>query len=261
MRNEEDRRFAQTLARGLQVLRAFKASDGPLGNQELATRTQIPKPTISRLTFTLSELGFLEHLPTYEKYRLGPAAMALGSVAHATVPFVESAAELMQPLADELEALVALTMRDGDRMLLTHCWRPQGAPCIWISSGFRMPLIGTSTGLAYLASLDSQQAAALISELTVKSESNHLKVMTEVQESKRMLMNHGFLESFGKWNPGIFGVSVPFRTHSFSEPLVFLCGAPAKSSTKKSMRQITGPKLAERVRQLNGIISGGIGQQ
>ena len=67
----EDRHFVTALARGLQVLSCFRASDKMLGNQELARRCGLPKSTISRLTYTLTKLGYLEHDPEVGRYRLG----------------------------------------------------------------------------------------------------------------------------------------------------------------------------------------------
>jgi len=67
-----DRSFVVALARGLDVLRAFHPNDGLLGNQEIAARTKLPKPTISRLTYTLTKLGYLTPVPRFEKYQLAP---------------------------------------------------------------------------------------------------------------------------------------------------------------------------------------------
>ena len=36
---EQDRRYANTLARGLRILRAFRPSDNGLGNLEISERT------------------------------------------------------------------------------------------------------------------------------------------------------------------------------------------------------------------------------
>ncbi len=47
---EKDPQFAYTLARGLDVLRAFDASSPVLGNRELSQRTGISRPTVARLT-------------------------------------------------------------------------------------------------------------------------------------------------------------------------------------------------------------------
>src|SRR6202051_2018164 len=48
-----DRSFVVALSRGLDVLRAFQPNDGLLGNQGVAARTKLPKPTDLRLTSTL----------------------------------------------------------------------------------------------------------------------------------------------------------------------------------------------------------------
>lgn len=60
LRAKEDRHFVTALARGLEVLSAFRSRDRLLGNQELARRCGLPKSTISRLTYTLTREGYLE---------------------------------------------------------------------------------------------------------------------------------------------------------------------------------------------------------
>ena len=91
-----DRSFVVALSRGLDVLRAFRPNDGLLGNQEIAARTNLPKPTVSRLTYTLTKLGYLTPVPRFEKYQLAPSAMSLGyaaltnlGVRHLSEPFRE----------------------------------------------------------------------------------------------------------------------------------------------------------------------------
>ena len=68
-----DRSFVIALSRGLDVLRAFHPNDGLLGNQELAARTKLPKPTVSRLTYTAQVLN--------ESLRLCPPAAGVGRTA------------------------------------------------------------------------------------------------------------------------------------------------------------------------------------
>src|SRR5258708_9318136 len=81
-----DRSFVVALSRGLDVLRAFRPHDGLLGNQEIAARTNLPKPTVSRLTYTLTKLGYLTPVPRFEKYQLAPSAMARGYAALVNLP-------------------------------------------------------------------------------------------------------------------------------------------------------------------------------
>src|SRR5258708_20937338 len=55
-----DPSFATTLAHGLDVLAAFRKQGGPLSNAELAEHTGLSRPTVSRLTYTLAQLGYLK---------------------------------------------------------------------------------------------------------------------------------------------------------------------------------------------------------
>src|SRR5262249_9968676 len=93
-----DRNFVVALSRGLDVLRAFQPKDGLRGNKEIAARTNSPKPTVSRLTYTLTKLVYLTPVPRFEKYQLAPAALALGYAALANLGF----RPLSEPFREEV---------------------------------------------------------------------------------------------------------------------------------------------------------------
>ena len=50
----QDRDFVTALARGLELLRAFRREGEALGNGELAERTGLSRSTVSRLAYTLN---------------------------------------------------------------------------------------------------------------------------------------------------------------------------------------------------------------
>lgn len=94
-----DRQFSMNLARGMEVLRAFTASTPLLGNREISDRTGLPKPTVSRLTYTLTLLGYLSRDAQLQKYRLGPGVLSLGHPLLASMPVRQLAKPLMESLA------------------------------------------------------------------------------------------------------------------------------------------------------------------
>lgn len=53
----DDRQFATTLARGLEMLRCFTPLQPVLSNKDLAHKLNVSKPTVSRFTYTLTRLG------------------------------------------------------------------------------------------------------------------------------------------------------------------------------------------------------------
>src|SRR4029079_7847158 len=107
-----DRKFVVAVARGLEVLRAFTPSEGLLGNQEIAARTGLPKATVSRLTYTLTALGYLSRLDRLEKYQLAPGALAIGYATLANMRIRQIAKPYMSALANLTGASVALGTRD-----------------------------------------------------------------------------------------------------------------------------------------------------
>ena len=104
----EDRQFVTALARGLSVMRAFQPGDGILGNGDIAERTGLPKPTVSRLTHTLTRLGYLVHAERLGKYRLGPGVLSLGYSLLANMDIRKIARPYMQELANASGLGIAL---------------------------------------------------------------------------------------------------------------------------------------------------------
>jgi len=127
-----DRSFVVALSRGLDVLRAFQPNDGLLGNQEIAARTNLPKPTVSRLTYTLTKLGYLTPVPRFEKYQLAPSAMALGYAALANLGL----RHLSEPFREEVMRATGGAVAVGGR---DRAWRPCVAAALARTPGHDPP--------------------------------------------------------------------------------------------------------------------------
>ena len=249
---KKDRRFATTLARGLSVLRAFRASDDGLGNQEISERTGLPKSTVSRLTFTLQTLGYLSHEGRRDRYRLGPALLALGNVAASSTSFVETGTPIMQALANETGTLVVLAVRDERKLMLVNTWRPRGVSSIWLETGHRIPVKGSSSGQALLAALaeaEFQEVAALLD-----GENGMTPEIAEElrNEAYAQLVSVGYViaRPETRFASTVNAVAVPFRSYELSEPVVFACGALPKDLSDERMKDEVGPKLCAAVREL-----------
>lgn len=230
---ERDRRFASTLAKGLQIMQAFKPDDASLGNRELARRTGMPPSTVARMTFTLASMGFLEQLHPSETYRLGPSVMALGYTARAGLFFLPMAENMMQQLADDTGVLVALTMRNGDAVMLTRCWRPRYASSLWLSEGHRIPMEQSAAGRAILA-----------------AEAAHASETDQVRSDREQLESRGYVTSLGGWNSGVNACAVPFQTAPGAQPFAFLCGANASDLDAAKLEQTVAPRLRDTVQTL-----------
>ena len=253
---ENDRRFATTLARGLAVLRAFRPSADGLGNAEISDRTGIPKSTVSRLTFTLQSLGYLNHARRHDRYRPGPALLALGNVASSSISFVDLSGNIMQPLADDTGTLALLAVRDGTRLLIAKTWRPRGVSSLWLEVGHRLPLNGSSSGHAFLAALPEESFAKIVEAVDGDRGLTPARALSVRKAAYSQLLTSGFViaDPDDYFAANIHAVSKPFHSRDLSEPVVFSCGAMPADLTVQRMQTEVGPKLNEAVQELERIM-------
>ena len=148
---KEDRHFVTALARGLSVLSCFSSGEKMLGNLDIAKRCKLPKSTVSRLTYTLTRLGYLVSVDETGKYRLGTSTLALGSAMLARLDVRDLARPLMQELADFSRSMVSLGSRDRLSMIYVGNARSSAALTLSLDIGSRIPIATTAMGRAYLA--------------------------------------------------------------------------------------------------------------
>ena len=110
--HDNDRQFITALARGLSLLSTFENSGITLTHQAICERTGLPKATVSRLSYTLMMLGYLDYNTTHRKYQLGPGVLTLGHPLLASLTVRQRARPLMERLATTTRCTVNLAMRD-----------------------------------------------------------------------------------------------------------------------------------------------------
>lgn len=240
---KKDRRFASTLARGLSILRVFRASDDGLSHMEIAERTGLPNATVSRLTYTLRELGYLSHAGKNDRYRLGPAALAVGNVASASVSFLETADEPMQSLANATGTLALLAVCDGEKMMLVKTWRPVETEAIWLEPGHRLPIFGSSSGMSVLACLSD-------AAFNATQPDDELRAFRQAGYEQLLARGFAIAPAATRYAASVNAVSVPFYAGEFGEPAAFSCGALPTILNDHRMENEVGPKLRDTVRAL-----------
>jgi len=253
-----DRSFVIALSRGLDVLRAFRPSDGLLGNQELAARTNLPKPTISRLTYTLTKLGYLTPVPRFEKYQLAPAAMALGYSALANMGIRHLSDPYRDQLMRETGGAVAIGARDRLSMIYFGQSRSELTVGVLLDVGSKVPIATTAMGRAYLWALPDEERATLMREIKEHAGPNWPKVRDGIERSGECIAKHGFAMSAGEWHNDIHAVGVALKLNDGTGPYAFNCGAPAFKFSEVLLKNDIGPRLVAMVRNIEVALTGSI---
>jgi DNA-binding IclR family transcriptional regulator len=251
--SQADRQYVVALARGLEVLGAFRMKDGPLGNSDLAERTGIPTATVSRITHTLTRAGYLTFDQKRENYDLGPMALSLGFVALRRLDIRETARPLMQKLADESNVNVGLGVRERQSMLYIATCEGPGLIGLRLVSGSRMPIGTSAMGRAYAAVLDDAARHALYEELRPSCGADWPQILKGFEHARTELAKRGFCTSIGAWQKEINGAATPLVLPE-GRIYVMNLGGPAYQLTEKEIIEVQGPKLAATVARLRSTI-------
>ncbi len=251
-----DRSFVVALSRGLDVLRAFHPNDGLLGNQELAARTNLPKPTISRLTYTLTKLGYLTPVPRFEKYQLAPSAMALGYAALANLGVRHLSEPYREELMRETGGAVAVGGRDRHSMIYFGQSRNGLTLGVQLDVGSRVPIATSAMGRAYIWALPDDERAALLRELRDHYGSRWARMRDGIERSGETVAKYGFAISAGEWQNDVHAVGVALKLNDGTGPYAFNCGAPAFRFTEERLITDIGPRLVTMVRKIEAALGG-----
>lgn len=241
---DNDTQFVTALARGLNVLRAFRTDDRALGNQQIAERTGLPKPTVSRLTYTLARLGYLTYLPDSGRYRPGVAVLSLGFTCLGSIGVRDVARPLMQELADYSGVSVALGTRDRLSMVYVECCRGDSAITLALDVGSHIKLGTSAMGRAYIAGLPDEERAQLLEQLAVHEGVRWPQVRAGIEEARADYRTRGFTLSAGAWKSEVNAVGVPLGIGDGSLSFALNCGGPAYMLSRERLIEDIGPRLA-----------------
>jgi DNA-binding IclR family transcriptional regulator len=250
-----DPQFVEAIARGLGILEAFTTRDTMLGNQEIAERCGLPRPTVSRLTHTLTRLGYLDYRPRFAKYQLGIGAVAIGQLALANMTIRRIAQPLMQALSQRLGTSVSLGRRDRLSMLYVEHCQPPSAVALQLGMGSRIPLAVTAMGRAYYAIASAEERAAIDHQIAERFPQRWVAVRDGLREAVDMHVALGFTVSIGDWNREVHaaGAAVSLPEGGIA---AFNCGAPAFMLDRDRVLREAGPGVAEMARRVQALASG-----
>jgi len=254
--NDKDRQFVTALARGLEVLRCFKPSDRHLGNQDIAERTGLPKPTVSRLTYTLTRMGYLHHDEKLGKYQLGSGVLSLGYSFLTNMDVLKIARPLMQELADYSHTVVSVGTRDRLGMVYLD-GRHSTAATVSLrrEPGTRVPIATTAMGRALLCGLPDHEREKLMDNIRQRHPARWPKNKAGIEQALRDYQERGFCLSIGDWRSDVNAVGVPMLPIAGCRLLTFNCTAPSFVLRQHMIEDDIGPRLVNLVRSVESEVA------
>lgn len=241
--DDPDKEFANTLARGLELLLCFAPGESALRNKDFVQRTGLDKATVSRLAYTLDQLGYLRHDAADGKYRLGAAVLAMGypllanmSLRHVVRPWIKS-------LADEVRGTVSILIRDRTSMVYMETCRSEQETAPLVDIGASLPIIASTSGRAWLARTTPQERDKVLNQVKVLYPKLYAEQIAKVRRTLGDLAQRGYLSGPGLVQPERVVVAVPMARPVNAEIIVFNCAVAPQGRPVEPLRAHLGARL------------------
>jgi DNA-binding IclR family transcriptional regulator len=251
--DEGDPSFATTLAHGLDVLAAFRNSSGPLSNADLALHTGLSRPTVSRLTHTLTQLGYLKR-DAKGRFELGLGVLAAAYPVLSALKVRQLARPLMRDFAAYAGGTVSIAMPYGLDFIYVETLRTTDAVPHVPDVGFTGTLATTAVGRALLTLFNEDELDRYVQ--TVKAERPQeleyvqARTLPDVERCKE----RGFAVSIGEWRREIFGVAAPLYRTATGDCLSVNCGIPSFRFSAEQIERECGPRILGLARSIRSLV-------
>jgi len=256
---KDDRHFVTALARGLDVLACFRSFDTVLGNAEIAQRCRLPKSTVSRLTHTLTELGYLQPLYEPARYRLGSSALALAPAAQQGAEVLAVVRPHMQQLADLSQGVTSLIVRDRAHMMIFENCQSESYLTLRVAVGTRISGLTTAAGRAYLGALAGSDQRRALAAFRGRDGLDAARADAILATSRDEVKRLGCTTSFGEWLPDVNSIAAAFRPGPALPPMTLSCSGPTAIVPAAHLLDTVRPQLLASIRKIEtalGVVAG-----
>jgi IclR family KDG regulon transcriptional repressor len=206
----DNRNAAQTLSRGLELLKRLATADEDMGVRELARTLALSPAMVQRLLNTLAAHGFVEQTPQTRKYAIGHRAFMVGRAYVAAGGVVDAALPVLRTLVDttELNAYVG-EMRDAHALYLLVL-QSKGPVAVRAVPGEHTLLHTTAMGKALLVDMAPDAVVKLVGSSPLQARTP--RSITDVSSLLADLADaraSGVTISDEENIPGVFSVGAP----------------------------------------------------
>ena len=243
-----------TLARGLQLLRAFRAQRTPLSNADLVKRTGMSRSSVSRLTITMVNLGYLRRASGGTAFELAWGGFDIGYAYAKSNPVAQQVNPLLQELADKLHVSVALAIPNELDMLYLACRTSAQISTLRLDVGSLLPMGLTSIGRAWLWAAPPDERERCMRALLEAAGPKAKELQARIQLAFDDLNETGVCMAVGEYQQGAYGIALPIRVGRSRTLMTLSCGAAEHGVDAAATRARIVPALKQASAQVTALL-------
>lgn len=154
--------FIEALARGLEVIAAFRPGQPRMSLAQVAGATGLARPTARRILLTLEELGYVRSCET--GFALTPRVLELGVAYVRSMGLWDIARPHMERLVERTDESCSVAQLDGSDIIYVARVAVPKLVTLSVQIGTRFPALQTSLGKVLLAALPADELEGVLAE-------------------------------------------------------------------------------------------------
>jgi IclR family pca regulon transcriptional regulator len=202
--------FVESLARGLDVLRAFDQQHRAMSLADVASATGLARPTARRLLLTLEELGYVRSLDG--AFSLTPKVITLGTAYVASLGLWDVARPHLEALVQQTGESSSMAQLDGSDIIYVARVSVPKIIALRVDIGTLFPAPQTSQGKVLLAALSRDELDRVL-EIPSRSGLPRYIVSSRerLDEELTKVRARGWALADEELAPGVRSIAVPVR--------------------------------------------------
>jgi IclR family transcriptional regulator, pca regulon regulatory protein len=206
-----DRKFVQSLARGLAVLLAFSDKRRHLSIAQVSHRTGISRAAVSRSLHTLARLDYVD-IDASGRFLLRPRVLAFADAYLSATPIAVLAQPILDRLSETVNQSCSVGILDADEMVYLARSSSSRILSPTLNVGRRLPAYCTSIGRVMLANLSIGDLQSYLSRIKLHAFTDRTVVSTaELRQVLREVQRTSYAIADQQFTPGIRTIAVPVR--------------------------------------------------
>ena len=250
-----DPNFMASLARGLQVIRAFSEYRRNLSMAQISQMTGLSRAAVRRCLYTLAVLGYVGE--ANKRFFLRPQVLTLGHAYLSSTPLAVAAQPYLDEVSRTLRESCSAAILDGDDIVYICRSAENRIMSISLMVGTRLPAYCTSMGQVLLAHLPLHALEAYLARVrlvgrtdrTITSATKLRKVLAQVREAGYALLDQ-------ELEVGLRSIAVPVRDGRGAVVAAINIGAHASRASLADMATRFLPPLTKCAQGLGSVLLG-----
>ena len=234
--------FVESLARGLDVLRAFDEHHREMSLADVATATGLARPTARRLLLTLEELGYVRS--TDASFSLTPKVITLGTAYVASLGLWDVARPHLEALVRRTGESSSMAQLDGGDIIYVARVSVPKIIALRVDIGTLFPAPQTSQGKVLLAALSREDLDATLATPSRSGLPRYIgKPREALDEELTQVRARGWAIADEELAPGVRSIAVPVRAGSGTVRAAMNVTVHAAETSTEKLLDVHLPKL------------------